>query len=209
MDDSDYELGLVAALLAEVYVIKADYKDLTFIQELSGLFAQNESPINRTKLYKEQKEREKQKGRFKTVEEYNNSLETKATFCCADIASAQRIAELTQRTNQFNLSGKRYTEQEILDIIKDKNYKIRILSVSDKYGDMGIVGAVIYEKRKNFIILHSFYLSCRAFGRGFEYLMLDEMKKCGQPIYGVYKETDKNSQHKTFYEDNGVSLYGL
>ena len=209
LDDSDYELGLITALLPEVCVIKADYNDLTFIQDLSDLFAQNTSSINRTKLYKEQKEREKEKIRFKTVEEYNNSLETKVTFCYADIASARRIAELTQRTNQFNLSGSRYTEQEILNMINDKSFCILTLSVSDKYGDMGIVGAVICEKRENLIILHSFYLSCRAFGRGFEYLMLGEIKKLGEHICGVYNETEKNYKHKSFYEDNGVSLYEL
>ena len=114
-----------------------------------------------------------------------------------------------QRTNQFNLSGKRYSKQEILDIIKNKTYDILTISVSDKYGEMGIVGAVIYEKRDGTVIIRSFYLSCRAFGRGFENLMLEEVKKYGETVLGIYNETDKNKKHRSFYEDNGVSLYGL
>ena len=105
VDDSDYELGLVSSLLPEIYTVKADYEDLSFIDHLCDLFARNISSINRTKLYKEQKEREKEKLYFSTVSEYNNSLETKTTFDYDDIQIAQRVAELTQRTNQFNLSG--------------------------------------------------------------------------------------------------------
>lgn len=207
LDDSDYELGLVSALLPEVCTLKADYEDPVFIQNLEKLFAQNASSLDRTKLYKEQKEREKEKIRFTTVAEYNSSLETKITFRRNDAEAARRIAELTQRTNQFNLSGSRYTEQEILNMIKDGDSDILTLSVSDKYGDMGIVGAVIYEKRKEFILIRSFYLSCRAFGRGFEKQMVNEIKKLGKQVYGVYNETDKNKKHKSFYENNGVRLY--
>lgn len=209
LDDSDYELGLISALLPEVCVVKADYHDLSFIKAVSGLFSQSASSMNRTALYKEQKEREKEKLHFKTVDEYNNSLETKAVFCPADSDSAGRIAELSQRTNQFNLSGRRYAEQEVSDLLAQKKYHIRTLSVSDKYGDMGLVGAVIYEDKADCIVLHSFYLSCRAFGRGFETLMINEMKAMGKPLFGVYNETDKNRKHKSFYNDNGVGLYEL
>lgn len=209
LDDSDYELGLINSLLPDVDTIKADYKNPVFIQELRELFVQNSSSLNRTKLHREQKEREKEKLRFSTVEEYNNSLKTNTTFNYNNIISSQRVAELTQRTNQFNLSGERYTEQEIINIINNKNFNILTLSVSDKYGDMGIISAVIYEIKNNYIILHSFYLSCRAFGRGFENLMLDELKKQNKYIYGIYKETNKNKNYKSFYENNGVSLYEL
>ena len=209
LDDSAYELGLVSSLLPQVSVIQANYNDLSFIQSINDFFAQSTNSIDRTRQYKEQKAREKEKARFATVEEYNRSLESKAVFSPATTESASRIAELTQRTNQFNLSGKRYTEEEILSLINEGENRIFVLSVSDKYGDMGIVGAAIWEEKEQEIILHAFYLSCRAFGRGFETFILDEIKKTGKTIYGVYKETDKNKRHKFFYRDNGVLAYEL
>lgn len=209
LDDSDYECGLVSSLIPEVYTVKADYRDLSFIAAINDLFAQNTSSVNRTKLYKEQKEREKEKLQFTTVQEYNHSLETEATFRYDNAEAIQRIAELTQRTNQFNLSGKRYTEEDIINFMNSQSHTILTLSVSDKYGDMGIVGAAIYEMKADFVVIHAFYLSCRAFGRDFETLMLDEIKKLNKPIFGVYHETDKNKRHQFFYKDNGVSLYEL
>ena len=92
-------------------------------------------------------------------------------------------------------------------MLNDKSHHILTLSVSDKYGDMGIIGAIIYEAQESSIIIHSFYLSCRAFGRNFEELMLDEIKKLGKSIYGVYNKTEKNKNYQFFYPDYGVSLY--
>lgn len=207
LDDSDYELGLVSALIPQVYTVKADYSDWSFISEINDLFAQSASSLNRTRLYREQKEREKEKLQFATVQEYNLSLETKTTFHYDNAEEAPRIAELTQRTNQFNLSGKRYTEEDILSFMKNQSYTILTLSVSDKYGDMGIIGAAIYESKAECVVIHAFYLSCRAFGRDFATLMLDEIKKLNKPIYGVFHETDKNKKQRSFYDDNGVSLY--
>ena len=209
LDDSDYELGLINSLTPEVYTIKADYKNLSFIKEINDLFSENSSPLDRTKLYKEQKEREKEKLKFATVQEYNESLETKVFFQYDKLEDASRVSELTQRTNQFNLSGKRYSTEEISDIINNKLFCLLTLSVSDKYGDMGIVGAAIYEIKETSVIIYSFYLSCRAFGRGFENLMIDEIKTNCKPIYGIYNETERNGKHKTFYEENGVGLYDL
>lgn len=209
LDDSDYELGLINSFLPEVQTVKVNYNDLSFINEINALFSENSSSLDRTKLYKEQKEREKEKLKFKTVQEYNDSLETKVFFRYDKEEDASRVSELTQRTNQFNLSGKRYSTQEISDIIDSKSVNLLTLSVSDKYGDMGIIGAAIYEIKENAVIIYSFYLSCRAFGRGFEKLMIDELKKTHKPVFGIYNETAKNIQHKTFYEENGVSLYEL
>lgn len=207
VDDSDYELGLISALIPEVYTIKANYPNKNFIQKITSLFEQNTPSMNRTELYREQKEREKEKIRFSSVEEYNNSLRTQTIFQLDTSEDAQRIAELTQRTNQFNLSGSRYTQQQILDIIKTQNYHVLTLSVSDKYGDMGIIGTMIYEITKDVVILHAFYLSCRAFGRNFENLMLNEIKKIDKPVYGIYKQTEKNQKHQLFYKQNGVYDY--
>lgn len=140
LDDSAYELGLVSSLLPQVSVIQANYNDLSFIQSINDFFAQSTNSIDRTRQYKEQKAREKEKARFATVEEYNRSLESKAVFSPATMESASRIAELTQRTNQFNLSGKRYTEEEILSLINEGKIGFLFFLFPDKYRRYGNCG---------------------------------------------------------------------
>ena len=206
LDDSDYELGLVNTFLPEVYTIKADYNNLSFIDELENIFSSNESNMDRTKLYKEQKNREKEKNKFTSIDDYNESLQTKIVFHYDIKEESPRVSELSQRTNQFNLSGHRYSTEEIESIAVSVSLHFLTLSVSDKYGDMGIIGAAIYEQQENAVIIRAFYLSCRAFGRKFENCMIDEIKKVQKDVYGIYKETEKNIKYKLFYPNNGVKL---
>lgn len=177
VDDSEYELGLINAMYPEITTIKADYNNKDFINKIDGYFIQNkEYDLNRTQLYKEQKEREKSKLNYKTIEEYNMSLETIVSCEQATIEQAERISDLSQRTNQFNLSTTRYTEKEISQLIKNEEYIILQLSVTDCYGDMGIVGGAVVHIG-NTILIESFYLSCRVFDRKFEYKILNQIKE--------------------------------
>lgn len=212
VDDSDYELGLVNTLLPEVKTVKANYGDMTFLDEIQSLFGkQSLQNINRTQLYIQQKEREKAKAFVSSVEEYNDSLETEQTIAVDDITQAERIAELSQRTNQFNLSGKRYDKDLIVRIIESKDQHILSLSVRDKYGEMGIVGAAVVSNIKESIVIESFFLSCRAFDREFETVLINEIKKYSEnkPLYGIYIPTDKNTRYADFYIKHGVSDHEL
>ena len=207
VDDSDYELGLINNLLPEVETVKVNYDDMTCLEQIKSLFGEQPvQDINRTQLYIQQKEREKTKLHVSTVAEYNNSLETRWVCAVDDITQAERLAELSQRTNQFNLSGTRYSKEQIVEFINDKNTHIISLSATDKYGDMGIIGATVVSVFENIAVIDSFYLSCRAFGRGFETLLIDEVKKhCGdKSLSGVYIPTDKNLRYADFYAKNGV-----
>jgi len=208
-DDSDYEIGLVNSLLPEVETVKVNYDNLSFIDDINRYFETYQLDINRTQLYKDQKEREKEKLRFNSVEEYNNSLKTKITCAFATNEQAERISELSQRTNQFNLSGSRYSTNEVKDFVSNSSYGVIYLTVSDKYGDMGIVGAAIFKSINELVVIENFYLSCRVFGRGFEYFIIDMIKNINNNkiIYGIYKETNKNQRYSEFYEKNEIINY--
>lgn len=203
VDDSDYEIGLVKSLLPDITCVKAHSND--WINTIATLFSSNHSDEkNRTELYREQKEREKVKQKFATVEEYNQSLQTVATCTIATMEQIPRLSELSLRTNQFNLSNARYTEEELMNKLSDSEYKVFSLSVSDIYGDMGIVGMAILHHN----IIESFMLSCRAFDRNLELVLLDEVKRnTTSPLYGIYRSTEKNVRYQDFYEKNGVSLF--
>ena len=206
VDDSDYEIGLVSALIPEITVIRADADDPELCEKIDSCFVGADSDVDRTKQYRDQKEREKEKLRCQSVEEYNNSLESRVkTSLCAE-EDVPRVAELSQRTNQFNLSGARYTEDDVRRFIASDGYRVLSLCASDKYGDMGIVGAAVVRLGDSPVI-EGFFISCRVFGRGFENLLLDEVKRVSPNAGGTYRRTDKNAQFENFYTENGVTVH--
>lgn len=207
VDDSMYELDLVSSIIPNIQTVLANYPNYNFIENIKKCFNLSSTDINRTQQYREQKEREKDKQRYSSAEEFNNSLKTIVKCEIASPVQAARISELSLRTNQFNLSGARYTENEVKHFMEDKRYCVYVLSASDKYGDMGLIGAAIVQKQKSPIII-SFFISCRVFGRNFENIILDKIKKdFDVMLHGIYKRTEKNKRFEDFYSENGVEIY--
>ena len=205
VDDSDYELGFVEVNLPDVQCIKFNYYNTYVTEKISKPFAdiQATSDINRTQLYLEQKSREKEKLRFTSVEEYNASLMTNAVVERAKAEDCARLAELSSRTHQFNLSARSYTEDQLNEMLANPEYTIFSLSVDDKYGRMGIVGMAVLKKS----VIESFMISCRAFDRDFELMLLNTLKKISSVhLQGIYVKTDKNKRYASFYADNGVGV---
>ena len=113
------------------------------------------------------------------------------------------------KTNQFNLTSKRYSDNEIKKMAFDDNYIIRTFSVIDKFGDNGLIGLYIIKKisTKEWII-DSFLLSCRIMGRNMENLMLNDILQLAQQeniekIEGEYIKSPKNSVTKDLYTKYG------
>ena len=111
-----------------------------------------------------------------------------------DLSLAPRIAQLTQKTNQFNLTTRRYTLSEVEDLIE--NESVYAFSVDDKFGSMGVIGVVILVENR----LDTFLLSCRAFGREIERSMLSlVLQSCNNfPLYSQYSPTSKNAMTEDF-----------
>ena len=207
-DDSDYEIGFVTLNLPEVISIKIDHDRGGFIELLSEIFddVQPISELNRTQLYREQKEREKEKRLFTSIDEYNSSLETQIYCEYSTEKDFSRLAELSARTNQFNLSAIHYTEDELKALAEDQNHKVFSLSVKDKYGDMGIVGMAVVADNT----IEAFMISCRVFGRDIEIALLNKIKETvNKPLFGIYQKNSKNGRFASFYRDNGVSTCEL
>ena len=202
-DDSDYELGFVSLNLPEITTFKIDHNTPQESTTLGSLFeaVQASSDLNRTVLYKEQKNREKEKRYFTTVEEYNLSLETQIDCGIATTKEISRLSELSFRTHQFNLSARSYTEGELTALMNDSNVSVFYLSAKDKYGDMGIVGMAVLRGD----IIEAFMLSCRVFDRDFELQLLEALKNTAESsLRGVYVPTHKNHRFADFYLKNGV-----
>ena len=130
-------------------------------------------------------------------------------FDCNEL-NILRISQMTQKTNQFNLTTKRYIEQDLINI-KKNNGLINCLSVKDRFGDNGITVASVILIDKHIASIDSFLLSCRILGRGIEeaYLLflLNNLVKMGiTTVEAKYIPTKKNKQTSEFYENQGFKI---
>ena len=200
IDDSDAEIEYVRSKIPDITVLKADYNE-NFTAKLSEMFSNLPADsIDRTEKFREQKAREKVHRNTSSPEEYNRILETKIICDKAVKRDALRLSELSQRANRFNLTGARYTEDAIINMLSDRDYSVYKLCAEDKFGDMGLVAMAVIHGN----VIESFIMSCRVFGRGFEKKLLDKIESDKPDIIGLYHPTGKNDYCKDFYKDNGV-----
>ena len=89
----------------------------------------------------------------------------------------ERVAQLTQKTNQFNSSLKRYSQNQIIRLLRQKTNNIFTGVVSDRYGSTGLTLVCITKRNKKTLIILDFIMSCRIFGRKIEYAFLDYLEK--------------------------------
>ena len=161
---------------------------------------------NRGELYRAEAARKNVQNSFHSLEAFYESLEMEVTITKADGFSIPRIAQLTQKTNQFNLTTPRYSEAEIKHLSESEETDVLFVQLKDKFGDYGIIGVSIVQYDKEQANIDAFLLSCRAIGRGVEDVLLEKTMVLARThgcteIKGTYKPTPKNMQVKNFYID--------
>jgi len=182
---------------------------VTKLQTLAGLNAQNLTyeDKNRTKFYHDEKTRRKNKEKFVSHEKWLSSLGTKVYFEQGNEKNKKRILQLINKTNQMNLRTRRISEEKLDELISDKSSYLFSCKVKDKFGDMGLVGVISFKILSNKIEVIDFILSCRAFGRSIEKLMLLKIlqilkkKKIDKIIFKYFK-TQKNKPCLDFLKKN-------
>ena len=215
IDDSIYETELVSAFIPDIAVICFDsVKPYEYTEKLQAcgyfeLYNVTDTGRNRGYWYRQQMQRKAYMERAVDVEAYMASLETVIHIEDAEPMDIARIAEISQRTNQFNLSGRKYSEDELLGYINTENYDIYVLSASDRFGNLGIVAAAVVRFDGRRAVIEGFYLSCRAFSRGFEQELAEyiKAKAAGRgcdSVLGMYRETSKNAAYRNFYTECGI-----
>ncbi len=203
IDDSNSEIEYVKSKISELNMVKAVYEE-NFIEKISSMFSAlpESDVIDRTAKFREQKEREKVHHEASSPEEYNKILETKTICERATVEEIPRLAELSQRANRFNLTGAKYSTDDIEHMLNIGDYSVYKLNALDKFGDMGLVAMAVVNNN----IIENFIMSCRVFGRGFENELLDKIKsEYKNDIVGVYHPTGKNDYCKDFYLNCGVT----
>lgn len=205
LDDSSFEQDLIRSYFPEIAVISPHC-----LKDYSGFykFSITKEDIRRNEMYKEERKRQELKASFNNFDDYLGNLRLEIMIEEPTPETIPRINQLTQKTNQFNLTTRRYNEEDIKSFI-EKGEKIWTLKVSDKFGDYGITGVIIVKNTETCWEIDTFLLSCRILGKRIEEQFfgyaLNELKMANNPprIIGKYIPTSKNSQVKDFYEKQG------
>jgi len=212
IDDSSFEIGLVNTELPAIKTFQVPVKEYEYglmMREVSNLFyspSQTKEDIQKVKIYKKQLQRSEDRGRVGNIEDYLRSLGLALIVHVDDLSQVSRIAQMTQKTNQFNLTTIRYTESDIKKLVEDELKTVISISVSDKYGDSGVTGLAILDSDKSAI--DTLLLSCRVLGRNIEYKFMDIIidfakNKDIRVLNSQYIKTIKNQQVSDFYERCG------
>ena len=154
--------------------------------------------------YKTDESRRESKKHCLSFDEYLASLEMKVDIHEATPIEYARISELTQRTNRMT-NGARYTVEELKTYVTKPEYKLYSVRVSDRFSDLGIVGAIAIEGD----VLQLFSLSCRALGRNIEMTMLAEMKERHKITRYRFSNTYKNGDIRGILGEYAVSSVDL
>jgi len=214
IDDSPFETDMVREILPQVEVILVDPKQSFDYRQVIGSTGYFDSlqystvDRQRTKMYQAESGRRRLQNNSDCIDEFLTKLGMEVTVKFADEKSIHRIAQLTQRTNQFNLTTKRYSDADIKKFVDNDTCDVLYLSLKDKYGDAGIVGAVILQSSGNTAVIDTFLLSCRVIGRGVENAFLSCAIKAArlrkvEIVQGEYIPTSKNQQVSGFYSRCG------
>ena len=168
----------------------------------------SEDDLKRNEMYLANEQRNRMQKNFSDYGDYLRSLEMKAQIGAFDPAYFSRIAQLTNKSNQFNLTTHRYSQSEIEQIAADPQYLTLCGRLEDKFGDNGVVSIVIGRKEKDVLQIELWLMSCRVLQRDMEYAMMDTLVKqcrdCGiRQIYGYFYPTAKNAMVKDFYALQG------
>jgi len=214
IDDSPFETDMVREILPQVEVILVDPKQSFDYRKVIGSTGYFDSLLysavdrQRTKMYQAESGRRKLQKHSNCIDEFLEKLGMVVTVKFADEKSIHRIAQLTQRTNQFNLTTKRYSEADIKACVDNDACDVLYLSLKDKYGDAGIVGAVILQFSGDTAEIDAFLLSCRVIGRGVENAFLSCVVEAArlrkvEIVQGKFSPTSKNQQVSDFYNRCG------
>ena len=218
IDDSSFEVNMIREKLPAVTALQVPGKLHEYpkmLREKKSLFYNLSSTIEdktKIKMYKQQTKREASKKDFNDIEDYLSALELKLTIYEDDETIIPRMSQMSKKTNQFNLTTKRYTEADIKNFIDAPDYDVYAFSAIDKFGDNGITGlSIIAVKNKNKIAeaeIDTFLMSCRVIGRNIEYRFIYEIlnsihARGINKVRATYVPSEKNSQVESFYKNVG------
>lgn len=216
VDDSPAECEAVRRALPEVEVVElpadpAEFESLIRDNPRLERLKIVDEDIERTRYYAEERQRREVRDHAGNLESFLASLEIRVDIRPISAATLARAAQLTQKTNQFNLTTRRYTEAQLADQLSDANWSGYTLEARDRFGPNGIVGLALLHHDGRHCEIESFLLSCRVIGRGIEMAFLSAIADVARSrgatrLGGWYRPTRKNAPAAAVYRDAGFRV---
>ncbi|MEM9297380.1 MAG: HAD-IIIC family phosphatase [Bacteroidota bacterium] len=217
IDDSPFELDRIRDALPQVTTIGVpkninDYPNL--IRKYMGLFFNfsiTKEDQRKIVMYKEQRRRNEYRLEFNRLEDYLASLDLQIIIDLNDHTKIERLAQLTQKTNQFNARTIRYSESDVGRMISQHDFDVFSITVNDKFGQYGITGLCIISYQGASAFIDTFLLSCRVLSRHIEFKMIYSLinylkKRNIETLTAEYLPTLKNVQIATFFDKSGFKV---
>lgn len=214
-DDNPVERAEVRANAPEVCVVEVPRDPLRYVAALRDVCELDAASLSdedrvRTDLYQAERTRGAARTQFGTLDEFLASLQMTAELGDADAATLGRVTQLIGKTNQFNLTTRRYAKAEVEVIAKDETARVRWLRLRDRHGDLGIVAVGILRAEGEDARIDVLLMSCRVMGRGVEQALLCDLADAARALgcrslLGEFLPTAKNAVASAFYPDAGFA----
>ena len=189
-------------------------EDYVRILDRNGYFevtVLSKEDLNKFEMYQENLKREELANSYTNYEDYLKSLQMVGEIASFKPIYLERISQLTNKSNQFNLTTKRYTLADIESVCSCDKYITLYGKLSDIFGDNGVVSVVIGEIKEKELHIDLWIMSCRVLKRDMEVAMMDTLVKKAvnlgiKKIFGYYYPTEKNKMVEDFYQEQGFNL---
>jgi FkbH-like protein len=216
LDDSPAEREWVRSELPEVKIIDLPDRAMGYAEALHDCpwfqrLSLSQEDRNRALLYQQQQQRLETARTSNSLEDFYWSLDQEVTVAPVMPETLARVAQLTQKTNQFNVTTCRYSEQQIQEFASTPGYCIYSVRVTDRFGDNGIVGVLITRRIGDVCEIDTFLLSCRVIGRTIETAVLGFLAEESKAedvrlLRGWFIPTKKNAPVRNLYASHQFKL---
>lgn len=214
IDDNQFERNMVRENIPDITVPELPEDPAYYVEYLCSLHLFETTAVSgedssRTKLYQAEQQRALLQKNHLKEDLFLCSLNMLAHSESFNTFNAPRVAQLSQRSNQFNLCTVRYTETDISAITSSAEYITLAFRLKDKFGDHGLICAVVLKRKNNkSIFIENLFMSCRVLKRGMEEFVMNEIIKLADDrgfryLYGEYRPTPKNIIVKDFFSSFG------
>lgn len=213
IDDNPFEREQLRKLVPEVKIIELKEDPLEYAAAIRDCpvferLALSAEDTQRTSMYAEQRERAQAEHSFQNKEDFFRYLQQEAEIAPVSPQTLARVAQLTQKTNQFNLTTRRYSEQQVAEMAVRPDWQVLSITVRDRFGDHGLVGVAITRDESETCEIDTLLLSCRVIGRSVETALLSHVCQAAvarkrKRLVGRFIPTKKNAPASEFYAQHG------
>jgi len=214
-DDNPAEIEIVRQFVPEVTSIWLGEDPSTFTPTLKDcrhfeLRSVTKEDLERVDLYQKEAKRQELQSTATDMDSYLTSLEMTATISPFTSIDVPRITQLINKSNQFNLTTRRRTEDEVQSLMASREYLSFTVRLSDRFGDHGLIAIVVTRVEGKDLVVDTWLMSCRVLKRQVEEVTLNEIVRLASEyrcdrVIGVYKPTAKNGMVKELYPQMGFA----